>query len=97
MRVIFMEIPTGQGGPSSVEMEALHVESCYPSVWFGAGGGGPPVGLGVRLLHEYLVFLAGRCRPNTVLAVAYDLKVFFTVAAKAQRGFAGPLPPTQRA
>ena len=24
-------------------------------------------------------FLAGRCRPNTVLAVAYDLKVFFTV------------------
>jgi integrase/recombinase XerD len=44
--------------------------------------GVPPVGLGVRLLDEYLVFLAGRCRPNTVLAVAYDLKVFFTVVAK---------------
>ena len=43
------------------------------------------VGLGVRLLDEYLEFLAGRCRPNTVLAVAYDLKVFFTVVAKPPR------------
>ena len=33
----------------------------------------------------YLKFLAGRCRPNTVLAVAYDLKVFFTVVAKPPR------------
>ncbi len=40
------------------------------------------VRLGVRLLDEYLGFLAGRCRPNTVLAVAYDLKVFFTVVGK---------------
>ena len=30
----------------------------------------------------YLKFLAGRCRPNTVLAVAYDLKVFFTEVGK---------------
>ena len=42
-------------------------------------------GSGVRLLDEYLEFLAGRCRPNTVLAVAYDLKVFFTVVAKPPR------------
>src|SRR5258706_9139520 len=28
-----------------------------------------------------LEFLGGRCRPNTVLAAAYDLKVFFTVVA----------------
>jgi site-specific recombinase XerD len=41
--------------------------------------------LGVRLLDEYLEFLAGRCRPNTVLAVAYDLKVFFTVVRKTPR------------
>jgi integrase/recombinase XerD len=34
--------------------------------------------LGLSLADEYLEFLAGRCRPNTVLAVAYDLKVFFT-------------------
>ena len=37
------------------------------------------VRLGVRLLDEYLEFLAGRRWPNTVLAVAYDLKVFFAV------------------
>ena len=43
------------------------------------------VRLGVPLLDEYLEFLAGRCRPNTVLAVAYDLKVFFTVVAKPPR------------
>jgi integrase/recombinase XerD len=43
------------------------------------------VRLGVRLLDEYLEFLAARCRPNTVLAVAYDLKVFFTVVAKPPR------------
>jgi integrase len=41
--------------------------------------------LGVRLLDEYLEFLGGRCRPNTVLAVAYDLKVFFTVVGKPPR------------
>ena len=40
------------------------------------------VRLGVPLLDEYLVFLSGRCRPNTVLAVAFDLKVFFTVVDK---------------
>jgi integrase/recombinase XerD len=41
--------------------------------------------LGVPLLDEYLEFLGGRCRPNTVLAVAYDLKVFFTVVGKTPR------------
>jgi len=43
------------------------------------------VRLGVRLLDEYLEFLGGRCRPNTVLAVAYDLKVFFTEVRKPPR------------
>jgi integrase/recombinase XerD len=43
------------------------------------------VRFGVPLLDEYLEFLAGRCRPNTVLAVAYDLQVFFTVVAKPPR------------
>ena len=43
------------------------------------------VRLGVRLLDEHLEFLAGRCRPNTVLAVAYDLKVFFTAVGKPPR------------
>jgi hypothetical protein len=43
------------------------------------------VRLGVPLLDEYLEFLGGRCRPNTVLAVAYDLKVFFTTVNKTPR------------
>jgi integrase/recombinase XerD len=38
--------------------------------------------LGVGLLDDYLEFVAARCRPNTVLAVAFDLKVFFTVVGK---------------
>ena len=50
-----------------------------------SAGGELVVRLGVRLLDEYLEFLAGRCRPNTVLAVAYDLKVFFTVVKKTPR------------
>jgi len=33
------------------------------------------VRLGIQLLDQYLELLAGRGRPNTVLAVAYDLKV----------------------
>jgi site-specific recombinase XerD len=37
----------------------------------------------VRLVDEYLEFLASRCRPNTVLAAAFDLKVFLSVVGKA--------------
>src|SRR6266571_126991 len=40
------------------------------------------VGVGVPLADVYLEFLGGRSRPNTVLAAAYDLKVFFTVVGK---------------
>ena len=35
--------------------------------------------LGDPLVDGYLEFVAGRCRPNTVRAVAFDLKMFFTV------------------
>jgi integrase/recombinase XerD len=35
------------------------------------------VGLGVPVLDDYLRFVAARARPNTVLATAYDLAVFF--------------------
>jgi hypothetical protein len=44
--------------------------------------GGLVVGVGVPLADVYLEFLGGRCRPNTVLAAAYDLKVFSTVVGK---------------
>jgi site-specific recombinase XerD len=38
--------------------------------------------LGDPLVDRYLEFVAGRSRPNTLLAVAFDLKTFFTVIAK---------------
>jgi len=38
---------------------------------------------GVPLADVYLEFLGGRCRPNTVRAAAYDLKVFFSVVGKS--------------
>ncbi|MFC7655405.1 hypothetical protein ACFQV8_01540 [Pseudonocardia benzenivorans] len=38
--------------------------------------------LGHALLDDYLAFVASRGRPNTLLATAYDLKVFFTVVRK---------------
>ncbi|MBA3800332.1 MAG: tyrosine-type recombinase/integrase [Geodermatophilaceae bacterium] len=40
------------------------------------------VRLGMPLVDDYLEFMEGRCRPNTVLAAAYDLRVFFGVVAK---------------
>jgi integrase/recombinase XerD len=44
--------------------------------------GGLVVGVGVPLADVCLELLGGRCRPDTVLAAAYDLKVFFTVVAR---------------
>jgi integrase/recombinase XerD len=44
--------------------------------------GRPVLRLGVPLLDAYLDFVAGRCRPNTVLAAAYDLKILFAVVGK---------------
>ncbi len=40
------------------------------------------VRVGVPLLDDYLEFLAGRARPNTVLAAGYDVVVFFRFVAK---------------
>jgi hypothetical protein len=48
--------------------------------------GEPVVRLGMPLIDDYLEFLEARCRPNTVLAAAYDVKVFFTVVAKPRIG-----------
>ena len=38
--------------------------------------------LGDPLVDRYLEFVAGRSRPNTLRAVAFDLKTFFTVVGK---------------
>jgi integrase/recombinase XerD len=39
--------------------------------------------LGDPLVDSYLAFVAGRARPNTLRAVAHDLKTFFAVVEKA--------------
>jgi len=44
--------------------------------------GDPVVRPGMPLVDDYLEFMAGRCRPNTVLAAGYDLQVFFGVVGK---------------
>lgn len=44
--------------------------------------GGTVISLGHRLLDDYLELVSARARPNTVLASAYDLKVFFSIIAK---------------
>src|SRR5689334_20509241 len=49
---------------------------------FVSGSGQARYRLGDRLVDRYLEFVAGRCRPNTLRAVAFDLKAFFTVVAK---------------
>src|SRR5947209_7939258 len=41
--------------------------------------------LGHPLVDRYLEFVAGRARPNTLRAVAFDLKTFFTVVATDPR------------
>jgi len=49
---------------------------------FVPGSGEVRYRLGDRLVDRYLEFVAGRCRPNTLRAVAFDLKVFFMVVGK---------------
>ena len=44
--------------------------------------GEPRFALGDPLVDSYLAFVAGRSRPNTLRAVAHDLKTFFAVVAK---------------
>jgi integrase/recombinase XerD len=38
--------------------------------------------LGDRLADRYLEFVAGRCRPNALRAMTFDLKAFFAVVGK---------------
>jgi site-specific recombinase XerD len=47
-----------------------------------SGSGLVRFSLGHRLVDRYLEFVAGRCRPNTLRAVAFDLKAFFTVVVQ---------------
>ena len=57
--------------------------SSFPClVRFVSGSGQVRYRLGERLVDRYLEFVAGRCRPNTLRAVAFDLKAFFAVLGK---------------
>src|ERR1700694_716905 len=47
-----------------------------------SGSGPHAITLGHPMLDDYLAFVAARARPNTWLAAAFDLKVFFSVVAK---------------
>ena len=38
--------------------------------------------VGHPLVDEYLEFCRSRCRPNTIIAIAWDLKTFFAFADK---------------
>ena len=46
-------------------------------------GGEVRYALGDPFVDSYLAFVAGRCRANTLRAVAHDLKTFFAVVDKA--------------
>ena len=48
-----------------------------------SAGGEVRYALGDPLVDSYLAFAAGRCRANTLRAVAHDLKTFFSVVDKA--------------
>jgi integrase/recombinase XerD len=57
--------------------------SSFPClVRFVSGSGQVRYRLGERLVDRYLEFVAGRCRPNTLRAVAFDLKTFFAVTGR---------------
>jgi integrase/recombinase XerD len=56
--------------------------SWLPCVIRAADRAGELVRLGHPLVDDYLEFVAGRARPNTVLAYAFDLKAFFSVVGK---------------
>jgi integrase/recombinase XerD len=85
MRVIFVDILPGKNAAVHEE-KGTRMPTVSPCLIRSVGAAGDPeVSLGVPLLDEYLEFLSGRCRPNTVLAVAYDLKVFFTVVGKSPK------------
>jgi hypothetical protein len=53
----------------------------------------------VEVLAGYVEFVAGRCRPNTVLATVSDLRAFFAVIDKepaATCRWSGERPPAMR-
>ena len=56
--------------------------TCPSLARFASPSGEARYPLGHPLLDRCLEFVAGRARPNTLRAVAFDLKTFFTVVDK---------------
>ena len=79
MRVIFGVSPVMlRGGRGCCGREVVVFVPCLVRP---VGAGGVPR-LGHGLLDDYLEMVAARARPNTVLATAFDLKVFFAVVGR---------------
>ena len=75
-----------KGGRSRSEAVLGETSSCRAWCVVTVGSELESITLGHPLLDEYLGFVAVRARPNTWLAVASDLKVFFGVVAKEPAG-----------
>ena len=63
--------------PSGPERNAPIWSPCL--IWSRKPEGRIDVRLGHPVVDDYLEFAAARCRPNTVLAAGYHLKVFFSI------------------
>lgn len=83
MHVILQDVSNGLGGCLPLTRERLKCLCCFCVTRCRGPPGEPVVRLGVPLVDDYLEFLQGRCRPNTLLTAAYDLRVFFGVDSKA--------------
>jgi integrase/recombinase XerD len=73
-------VVAGSGSPALVRCACMGFDPCL--VRSPAGDGGEVVRVGHPLLDAFLELVAARSRPNTVLACAFDLKVFFSVVGK---------------
>ncbi len=78
MRVIHHPA-VGSGKPGAMEDSPAFVPRVERRV---DGDGQVVITLGDPLVDDYLAFVAARARKNTLLAVASDLKVFFSVVGK---------------
>lgn len=88
-RDLALSVPVGFDGPEGVPVgwDGGFGVSIVVGVSRPQGSSGRPiVTCDEPLVADYLEFLAGRARPNSVMAAAYDLKVFFSVVGKPPAG-----------
>lgn len=83
MRVIFGRFRQASEGQIGFEYAGECMSAWVPCLERRVlGEAGVEVRLGHDLVDDYLRFVASRCRPNTVLAAGFDLKVFFAFIGK---------------